>query len=168
MQFQSWPIEQLPGFDKRYQQPLAQAGIYTTTDLLRQGSTDVGRQTLATQLQVPLNYITKWIALADLARLPSVGSQYCGLLLHAGVSSATQLAQMSAHRLHPQVQRLQVAMMQRRDLCPNPAEVSAWITEAKSLIALIHQAQRRQVQQQQAQGHPLTKRSASQGTKTSP
>lgn len=46
-----------------------------------------------------------------------MGTQ-CGLLLHAGVISVVQLAQIPTHRVYQQVLRLQVATLQRRDLYP--------------------------------------------------
>jgi len=90
---------------------------------------------LANQLQIQSRYINKWVALADLARIPSVGCKYCGLLLHAGVSCVTQLAQTPVNRLHQQILRLQVAMMQRKDLCPHVEEVAVWIKQARDLGA---------------------------------
>ncbi|NEO63853.1 MAG: DUF4332 domain-containing protein, partial [Moorea sp. SIO4G2] len=45
-------------------------------------------------------YVNKWVALADLARIPSIGCQYCGLVLHAGICSLTQLAQTPPGLFH--------------------------------------------------------------------
>lgn len=126
-----WPIEQLPGLSHQDQSQLREYGITTTLALLRKASNPVQRQSLANQLQIPLQYVNKWVALADLARIPSVGCQYCGLLLHAGVSCASQLAQMPFHRLHQQILKLHVATMQRRDLCPSIEEVQKWIQQAR-------------------------------------
>jgi predicted flap endonuclease-1-like 5' DNA nuclease len=89
---------------------------------------------LANQLQIKFQYVNKWVALADLARIPGIGCQYCGLLLHAGIGSVVQLAQTPAHRLHQQILRLQVATMQRRDLCPHVDEVAGWIKQARALV----------------------------------
>ncbi|MEO0969399.1 MAG: DUF4332 domain-containing protein, partial [Cyanobacteria bacterium J06639_18] len=81
--------------------------------------------------------VNKWVALADLARIPSVGLQYCGLLLHAGVVSAAHLATIPPYRLHKQILRLQVATMQRRDLCPAVEEVQQWIQQAKTFMGQV-------------------------------
>ena len=66
------------------------------------------RQQLSKQLGTNIKYINKWTALANLARIPGVGCAYCGLLLHAGVSTPQQLSSMTVQRLHPQLTRLQV------------------------------------------------------------
>ncbi|GBE73470.1 hypothetical protein myaer87_06970 [Microcystis aeruginosa NIES-87] len=54
--------------------------------------------------------------MAELASIPAVGCQYCGLLVHAGIASIPQLAQVSIQQLHRQILRFQVANLQRRDL----------------------------------------------------
>lgn len=100
----------------------------------RQPITPSARQALANQLQIHVRYVNKWVALADLARIPSVGCEYCGLLLHSGIVSISQLVQTPVHRLHQQFLRLHVATMQRQDLCPSINVVQKWATEARSLI----------------------------------
>jgi predicted flap endonuclease-1-like 5' DNA nuclease len=129
----NWAIEQLPGLSEQDADQLANAGIQTTHQLLQQGSTPAGRHQLAAQLQLHLKYVNKWVALADLARIPSVGCQYCGLLLHTGISSSSQLAQTSLDVLHRHILRFYVANLQRRDLCPLKEELTEWIQQAQRL-----------------------------------
>lgn len=128
-----WPIEQLPGLSPEETSQLKNCGITTTKVLVKEGKTPQARLTLANKLQVHLQYVNKWVALADLARIPSVGTQYCGLLLHAGVGSVAQLVNIPTHRLHQQILRLQVATMQRRDLCPTVEQVQQWSQQATSI-----------------------------------
>ncbi|HEY9692597.1 MAG TPA: DUF4332 domain-containing protein [Oculatellaceae cyanobacterium] len=130
----SWSIEQLAGLSKENQLQLLELGIKTTGELLQIANTPTARLELANRLQLHIQYINKWVALADLARIPSVGCEYCGLLLHAGIASVAQLAQTPIHRLHPQILRLQVATMQRKDLCPSVDQVQLWIKQANNLI----------------------------------
>jgi hypothetical protein len=131
----NWRIEALPGLSPEDQARLHEINIHSTLELLQQGSTPPKQQQLATRLHIHLHHVRKWVALADLARIPSVGCQYAGLLLHAGIASAQQLAQTPLHRLHPQLLRLQVATMQRPDLCPPVETVAIWVQEARSLTA---------------------------------
>jgi len=130
---QSWPVELLPGLSAVEQQKLQDAEIVSTADLLEQTQSVAQRQDLSQRLGVHLKYVGKWAALADLARVPGVGCDYCGLLLHSGIASVTMLAGASAHRLHPQVMRLYVANLRRRDLTPTASQVAQWITRAKLL-----------------------------------
>lgn len=127
------PIAQIPGLNASQIEALSVCGIATTFDLLRQGNSLAQRQQLSAQLATHLKHINKWTALANLARIPSVGCQHCGLLLHAGVSTPKQLATMTVQQLHPQLRRLQIQLFKRADLAPDTAQVAAWIRQAGEL-----------------------------------
>ena len=129
----NWSIDQLPGLSPQDQTKLKEFGITTTGQLLQSASTGQLRQALANQLHIKTQSVNKWVALADLARLPGIGCQYCGLVLHSGVGSVNQLAQTPVHRLHQQILRLHVTMMQRKDLCPHVDQVASWIKQARDL-----------------------------------
>jgi hypothetical protein len=142
MQLCYWSIDKLPGLNQSEQDLLRNCGIDTTKELLAKANTSQAKQALANQLQLNIQHINKWSALADLARIPSVGYEYCGLLLHSGIASVGQLTQTPFHRLHRQIMRLQVATMQRKDLCPPVEMVKQWVEEAKTIVRLSDQTQR--------------------------
>ncbi|MGC9504208.1 DUF4332 domain-containing protein [Baaleninema sp.] len=127
---QNWPIDRLPGLRAEDCQALNALGIHTTLELLDRVSRGDRTQALATQLGISTHYVRKWVALSDLARVPAVGCQHCGLLLHCGIISAAQLSQTPIHKLYPQIQRLHVATLQRKDLCPSRGQVIQWIQAA--------------------------------------
>jgi hypothetical protein len=129
----NWAIAQLPGLSSQDQEQLAGCGIETTQQLLKTTKTLIDRQDLAGKLQIHIQHVNKWFALANLARIPSVGCQYCGLLLHAGISNPLQLAQVPPATLHRQILRLQVSTAQRPELCPGFNEVVQWIEQARDL-----------------------------------
>lgn len=126
-------IADLPGLSKPQREQLNAIGISTTFDLLRQGNSVVQRQQLSQKLSVNIKYISKWAALANLARIPGVGCQHCGLLLHAGVSTPQQLSVMTAQRLHPQLLRLQIQLFNRADRAPDIAQIATWIQQARAM-----------------------------------
>ncbi|MBD1868363.1 DUF4332 domain-containing protein [Cyanobacteria bacterium FACHB-471] len=128
-----WNIAQLPGLSKEDCDRLAASGIHTTLQLLETIKTVPEKQALAAQIQIHIQHLNKWLALSDLARVPIVGCQYCGMLLHAGISSATQLAQMSLPRLHQQILKLHVSTLHNQDHCPSLDELANWIRQARSL-----------------------------------
>lgn len=128
-----WSIDKLPGINLEEQQLLKIYGIETTKQLLASSQTAQAKQILADRLKLNNRYISKWVALADLARLPSVGDRYCGLLLHSGIASVLQLSQTSFFRLHRQVVKLHIATMQTKELSPSLAQAKQWIEEAKSI-----------------------------------
>ena len=130
---QSWSIEKLPGLSKKDQILLTKNGINTTRKLLEITKTSEEKLNLASQLKIILQSVKKWVALADLARVPTVGCEYCGLLLHGGIVSVSQLSQTSVHKLHQQILKLQISTMQRRDLSPALDLVNKWIQQAQFL-----------------------------------
>ncbi|MEB3212824.1 MAG: DUF4332 domain-containing protein [Leptolyngbyaceae bacterium] len=129
----SWPIADLPGLSREYQTGLEKLGILTTEHLLQQAKTPAQKEAIAIQLRTSVNHVTKWVALADLARIPSVGCVHCGLLLHAGIASPQQLVQTPLPRLHHQLLKLHVAMMQSKDQCPSLDEVVHWQAQARQI-----------------------------------
>lgn len=129
----NWAIADLPGISAEQQRLLQAQGITTTHQLLLATRTPAAKQQLAAQLKIHPQYIAKWVALADLARIPTVGVQYCGLILHGGVASVQQLAQTPFSRLHQNIVKLQVAHFQRRDLVPALSLVKQWVSEAQQL-----------------------------------
>ncbi len=133
MQPQYWSIDRLPGLMGAELELLQQHQINNTKLLFKLTRTTESKILLANRLGLNQKHIHKWAALADLARLPSVGDRYCGLLLHAGIISTVQLAQTPFHRLHRQIVRLQVATLQRKDLSPPVELVRKWVEEAKKI-----------------------------------
>lgn len=138
MQSQYWSINRLPGITRSHLELLEKNNITDTKILLKTASSVKSKQDLAIKLRLNQKYINKWVALADIARVPSVGEKHCGLILHAGVVSVAQLAQTPFHRLHRQIVRLQVATLQRKDLSPPVEQVKRWVEEAKSLPNINH------------------------------
>ncbi|MGQ9872045.1 DUF4332 domain-containing protein [Leptodesmis sp.] len=128
-----WRLQDLPGLTHEQQEQLWNFGIYTTLQLYQQTNTPKKRAKLAHQLQIHPQYVNKWAAMADLARVPAIGCHYCGLLLHAGIASPEQLARMPIHSVHKQILRLQVANLQRPDLCPSLKEIQDWIEQSQHL-----------------------------------
>jgi predicted flap endonuclease-1-like 5' DNA nuclease len=129
-----WSIGDLPGLNKSERALLEKFGITTTGQLLTVAPDAATKQKLAINLGTKIQYVNKLVALADLARLPGIGCQYNGLLLHTGIISVKQLAQMPAHKIHQQLLKLHVATLQRRDLCPDLARVQGWIKQAQGII----------------------------------
>jgi hypothetical protein len=125
-----WPIIDLPGADSQTAADLTALGITNTQQLLA----------LAEPLPQLAAIVStrpgrKLLALAHLAQIPSVGCQYCGLLLHAGVASIAQLSQTPPQQLHQLVLRLHVALLQRRDLTPRIDQVQNWVQQAKTIVS---------------------------------
>ncbi|MEM9274578.1 MAG: DUF4332 domain-containing protein [Cyanobacteria bacterium P01_F01_bin.143] len=128
-----WSIDKLPGISPQEQDLLTKYGIRTTQILLNKTPTPQAKNTLASQLKIPVKYINKWSALADLARIPSVGYQYCGVILHCGIASVTQLSQTPLQKLYSRVSRLYVANTYQKEFTPSISLVKQWLTEARAI-----------------------------------
>ncbi|NUN64462.1 DUF4332 domain-containing protein [Pseudanabaena biceps] len=129
-----FPIEQLTGLSEEDSANLINHGITTTLQLLQKaGRNPSQKEALAIALGVRVQLLLKWLAIADLARIPAVGLQYSGVILHSGVVSTEQLIQTPLDKLHTHIMRLQVKNFQRADLCPSMAEMAIWIKQAQQL-----------------------------------
>lgn len=126
-------IALLPGISSIDLKNLKSLGINTNLALLQWTINRQKQEELALQMGVNLKNILKWIALADLSRLESVGNQYCGLILHSGILSCRQLSQACVPKLHQRILRLQVATLGRKNLCPPLPLVKTWVEEAGQL-----------------------------------
>lgn len=139
-----WPISELPGLDSQTAADLTTIGITNTQQLLAwtqpSDISDAKPATPPNPHQAQLTAIIstrpgrKMMALAQLAQIPGVGCQYCGLLLHAGVASIEQLSQTPPQQLHQLVLRLHVSLLQRRDLTPRIDQVQNWVQQAKAIV----------------------------------
>lgn len=130
----NFALEQLPGLSAKACQNLKDHGITTTHTLLKKaGRSRSQKEALAIAIGVRFQLLAKWLAFADLAQIPAVGCQHCGLIVHSGIVSLEQLAQTPLDRLHKQIMRLQVQNLQRADLCPDMGEISVWIKQAQQL-----------------------------------
>ncbi len=129
----NWSLQDLPGLSEADRTQLHNLGIKSTFHLLRQAWSRSGKEDLSAQTGIHLQHIQKWVALSDLARVPSVGCEYCGVLLHSGIVTLEQLARTPAGPLHRQIMRLQVSLFRSPDRCPNAGQVNAWTQQANTL-----------------------------------
>jgi Domain of unknown function (DUF4332) len=128
----NWLIMDLPGLDPNLGRDLDEVGLTETRQLVELSSEQ--QIALATSLGHHPRHIQKAVAMASLAQLSSVGCDYCGLLLHAGIASVAQLALTPVSQLHRSVLRLHVAVLQRNDLTPTVDRVQRWVLQAQRLV----------------------------------
>jgi Domain of unknown function (DUF4332) len=127
----NWLIADLPGLDPNLGKDLDGVGLTETRQLV---TLSIEQQiSLATSLGHHPRHIQKIVAMASLAQLSSVGCDYCGLLLHAGIASVAQLALTPVSQLHRSVLRLHVTVLSRNDLTPTVDRVQRWVLQAQRL-----------------------------------
>jgi predicted flap endonuclease-1-like 5' DNA nuclease len=130
-------IETIEGIGPQYAEKLKAAAITSIEKLLEAGSTPKGRDDLAAQTEISAKLILRWVNHADLFRIKGVAGQFSELLEAAGVDTVPELAQRNA-------ENLQLALAKTNEekklsgSTPSLAQVSAWITEAKTLPRIVH------------------------------
>jgi predicted flap endonuclease-1-like 5' DNA nuclease len=124
-------LTQTEGFEPIVAQRLCKVGIETLDDLLAVGCTVEERKALATQINVTFRTITRWITVADLARVNGVHVKYASLLQSAGIKSVQDLAQANPHTLHAQIESVNRFGRKQVSRVPAVSRLEFWIEQAK-------------------------------------
>ena len=126
----------IEGVGEQYAEQLRAAGVRSTEDLLKKGSTPQGRKELANQTELSEKQLLKWINHCDLFRIKGVGSEYAELLEAAGVDTVPELAQRNAQNLHRKALEVNLEKKLVRRV-PTLQEVTAWVEQASTLERVI-------------------------------
>jgi predicted flap endonuclease-1-like 5' DNA nuclease len=126
-------IEEIEGIGPVYAAKLGDAGVRTTDDLLEQGASASGRDTLAAASGVSTGQILRWVNHVDLMRLDGVGSEYADLLEAAGVDSCTELARRNPANLAQTFAELDAARPNTVRRVPGETTVAKWVEQAATL-----------------------------------
>jgi predicted flap endonuclease-1-like 5' DNA nuclease len=126
-------IEEIEGIGPVYAAKLGEAGVRTTDDLLEQGASAKGRDTLAEATGLTTGQILKWVNHVDLMRLNGVGSEYADLLEAAGVDSCAELARRNPANLAATFAELDAARPNWIRRVPGETTVAKWVEEATTL-----------------------------------
>ncbi len=129
-------IVEVEGIGEAYTRKLVAIGIRTVADLLNNGCTPRGRQTVAAQTGISDKLILRWVNHVDLFRIKGVGSEYAELLECAGVDTVPELAQRKAENLLEKMVEVNEAKKLVRRL-PTQAQVKTWIEQAQTLPRVI-------------------------------
>lgn len=132
----AYKIEDIEGIGPSYTQKLAAVGIRTTADLLKQCASGPGRQTVAGKTGVSDVLLLKWVNLADLMRIPGIGSEFSELLEGSGVDTVRELRNRNADNLAAKLKEVNRARRLTR-LTPSPKSVARWIRHAQELPPMI-------------------------------
>jgi predicted flap endonuclease-1-like 5' DNA nuclease len=129
-------LEDIEGIGAEFAKKLRDAGIDTTDELLKVGSTPQGREGIATSSGISEKLILEWVNHADLFRINGVASEYADLLEAAGVDTVPELAQRNAANLAQKLAEVNEKKKLVRQL-PAEAMLAQWIKEAQSLPRVI-------------------------------
>ena len=115
---------------------LKEAGIDTVEELLTNGATRKGRETLAASTGISPKLILEWVNLADLMRIKGVGEELSDLLEEAGVDTVAELATRNPANLAVAVREINEKKNLVRQL-PSESAISDWVEQAKKLPRVV-------------------------------
>lgn len=130
-------LEKVEGIGPKYANTLRNAGVRSTGDLLKKGSTPAGRKQIAESTGISDKLLLEWINHVDLFRIVGVGEEYSDLLEEAGVDTVVELAQRNPENLYQKIQEVNQAKKLVRQL-PSSAQVADWVVQAKKLPRMIN------------------------------
>ena len=129
-------IQKVEGIGPKYATSLKEAGIKTTSNLLEEGSSKKGRQSLAEKTGINESTILKWVNMCDLFRINGVAGQFAELLEGAGVDTVKELRTRNAENLAEKMAEVNGV----KHLCkvsPATRTVTKWVEQAKSLEPMV-------------------------------
>lgn len=130
-QDRSYSVADIEGVGEKFAAKLAEAGIRTTADLLRECADPKGRKATAEKTGFDAAKLLKWANMADLMRLKGVGGEFAELLEAAGVDTVKELKQRDPENLAAKLAEVNEARKLVRRV-PGVQSVGGWIEEAKS------------------------------------
>jgi predicted flap endonuclease-1-like 5' DNA nuclease len=101
------------------------AGIKDTDGLLKSTKTPKQRKNLAEKTGISVKWILKFANMADLYRVPGIGSEYSQLLEASGVDTVIELSTRKVSEVNKEKKNTRQP--------PSLAEITNWIEEAKKL-----------------------------------
>ena len=128
----AYKVTDIEGIGPNYAAKLGALAIFTTDDLLAQGSTKKGRTAIVEITGIPENLVLTWVNHADLHRIKGVAAQFSELLEAAGVDTVKEFATRNAENLHIKL----VETNEKFGLSgkvPSAHTLTAMIAEAKTL-----------------------------------
>lgn len=128
------PIGSIKGLEADVKTKLEAEGIKHTDQLLEHAKTAKQRTELAHKVGTTAHIIKELANRADLMRLKGVGGDLSNLLEEAGVNSCREMQHRHPENLHQKLVEIQAAKKIAHHT-PNLAQITAWVSEAKTLAA---------------------------------
>ncbi len=132
----SYNITEIEGIGVVFAEKLANTGIVTTDDLLRECASPAGRKNVTGATGISETLVLKWTNMADLMRISGVGPQFSELLNGAGVDTVKELRTRNTANLAAKMEEVNSVKSLTRAV-PPAATVEKWITAAKTMDPIL-------------------------------
>lgn len=129
----TYKLEKIEGIGGHFASLLANAGVSTTSDLLRHANAEGGLARLAERTSIPLASLDVWAARADLMRVQGIGPQFSELLEASGVESVAELSMRNAENLLNLLHRVNEEKRLTRSI-PTLHTLTQWVLRAQDMV----------------------------------
>jgi predicted flap endonuclease-1-like 5' DNA nuclease len=131
-----YKIADIEGIGRGYGFKLSEAGITSTSALLKDCGSPGGRRQVAASCGLDEKQLLKWANMADLMRIRGIGKQFSELLEAAGVDTVKEPRTRRAD--HP-ASKMKEANAKKKltRAVPSERQVAGWIDQAKSMDGTI-------------------------------
>ncbi|KGN98505.1 ferredoxin [Porphyromonas macacae] len=132
----NYKVIDIEGIGETYAKKLNAAGITNTNQLLKACASKADRKKLAEKTGIDPKKILSFANMADLYRIPGVGSEYADLLERSGVDTVVELATRKPENLVAKMEEVNAAKKLVRRT-PVLKMVEKWVKAAKELPRVI-------------------------------
>ncbi|MFM8262817.1 MAG: DUF4332 domain-containing protein [Pirellula sp.] len=129
----NYKIDDIEGIGPVRRAKFLGAGIKDSDRLLKATRTPKQRKELAGKTGISPKWILRFANMADLYRVPGVGSEYAQLLEDAGVDTVLEPAARVPANLHAKLKQVNATNNRNTRQPPSLAEVTSWIAAAKTM-----------------------------------
>lgn len=129
----NYKIDDIEGIGPVRRAKFLEVGIKDSDRLLKATRTPKLRKELADKTGISPKWILRFANMADLYRIPGVGSEYAELLEDAGVDTVVELAARVPANLHTTLKKVNGTAKRNTRQPPSLSEVTGWIAAAKKM-----------------------------------
>ncbi len=129
-------VNKITGIGKKEAEALARAGIHTTTQLLEEGATSVGRMRIADEARLTDAQVKGWVHIADLLRVEGMTPDLAALLCRIEVPTVPKLAYRSPGPLLAELEAYNGRYHTIGSL-PDAATIERMVNQAKHLPKVV-------------------------------
>ena len=129
-------LSTIEGIGPAYENKLESAGVTNCEALLEKGATKKGRIEIASNTDIDMGRILRFVNHADLCRIKGIGGEYSELLEASGVDSVPELANRNADNLAQKMAEVNEQKKLTR-MVPSAETITDWIAQAKTLPKVV-------------------------------
>lgn len=133
---ETYKLKDFRGIRTEFVEKLASKGIKTAKQMLEAGKTKIGREKLAKETGVPVEYLLELVKLSNLARIPGVKQVRARLYYDAGLDTLEKLAEWDPQEMRKMLKNF-IEKNNFDGMAPLPKEAEMTVTLARHLPKIV-------------------------------